>query len=152
MSHASRDAVVVDASVVIKWLIPEEDSAEARELERQWREDGITVSAPHLMPYEVSNALHKRVATGEMSTIDAQRLMEDLLNRGIALLDLADTYSDAFELASRFNQRTIYDSQYLALAQALGCEFWTADERFYRAVTNELSNVRLLNEAAALNG
>ena len=100
------------------------------------------------MPFEVSNVLHKKIVAGEIEIGDAENLMEDLLSRDITLYALTPRYLDAFELASRFNQRTIYDSQYLALAQALGCEFWTADERFYRAVTGQLPNIRLLSEAA----
>ena len=57
----------------------------------------------------------------------------------------------ALQLATRLNQRAIYDSHYLALAQALNCEFWTADERFYRSASPNLANIRLISEAAAPN-
>ena len=45
--------------------------------------------------------------------------------------------------ALQFN-RTFYDSTYLALAEHLGCEFWTADGRFYNAVKDSLSFVKWL--------
>lgn len=53
--------VVVDASVAVKWLIEEEDSDRAISLARVWANDGVQPVAPYLMPYEVSNALHRRV-------------------------------------------------------------------------------------------
>lgn len=39
---------------------------------------------------------------------------------------------------------TIHDAHYLALAQTLDCEFWTADERLYNAVRDQLPWVRWL--------
>ena len=44
-------------------------------------------------------------------------------------------------------QPAVYDSIYLALAEALDGELWTADERFYRAASPQFSNVRWLGEA-----
>ena len=34
-------------------------------------------------------------------------------------------------------------------AEALGCDFWTADERFYRAAVSVTQNVRWIGEFAA---
>ena len=48
----------------------------------------------------------------------------------------------AYELATQYNRPTAYDSQYLAVAERLNCEFWTADERLANAVGNDLSWVR----------
>jgi predicted nucleic acid-binding protein len=36
----------------------------------------------------------------------------------------------AIEIAALTGQRASYDSHYLALAERLGCELWTADDRF----------------------
>lgn len=103
------------------------------------------------MPYEVSNALHKRITAGEITSEDAVRLMETLESWRIAFYDASSFHFDAFQLAARFGQRTIYDSHYLVLAQALECEFWTADERFYRSVTDSIPNIRLVSEETTLN-
>ena len=47
-------------------------------------------------------------------------------------------------------QGAVYDSHYLALAETLGCDLWTADERFYRAVSPVAPNVRWVGEFGAL--
>lgn len=41
-----------------------------------------------------------------------------------------------------------FDAHYLALAEELDCEFWTADARFYRAATPTADRIRLLSAAA----
>jgi len=49
-------------------------------------------------------------------------------------------------LATHFNRPTAYDAHYLALAEMLGCEFWTADRRLYNAVKEELPWVKWLSD------
>jgi predicted nucleic acid-binding protein len=53
-----------------------------------------------------------------------------------------------FALATQFNRPTAYDAQYLAVAERLSCDFWTADERLYNAVKTQLPWVRWLGSAA----
>jgi predicted nucleic acid-binding protein len=40
----------------------------------------------------------------------------------------------------------VYDATYLVLSQFRGCEFWTADERLFSAVKDELALVRWLGD------
>lgn len=138
--------VVVDASLVIKWVVSEPDSGAARSLARTWARDGITPVAPYLMPVEVSNALHRRVVRGELTVAAAARLLETLLASGIELLEPLRLHSRAIELAGRLEQGGTYDSHYLALAETLGCDLWTADERFRRAAGDSIARVRSVGE------
>ena len=140
--------VVVDASVAFKWLVSEENSDRARALSRSWANQGIQAAAPYLMPTEVTNALHQRVVRGELSVGDAVRLLEYLLASGFELRDPPDLHIRALQLASQLRQRAAYDVHYLALADILGCEYWTADERFYRASSPADANMRWIGEFA----
>ena len=141
--------VVVDASLAIKWLVSEENSDKARAISRSWANAGIQTAAPYLMPVEVTNALHRRVVRGELTVEDAIRLLEYLLASGIELRDEPGLQVRALQLASQLRQGAVYDAHYLALAEALGCDFWTADERFYRAAVSVTQNVRWIGEFAA---
>ena len=138
--------VVVDASLAFKWLVSEENSDKARAISRSWANQGIQAAAPYLMPVEVTNALHRRVLRGELSVEDAVRLLEYLLASGIELRDEPDLHARALQLASQLRQGAIYDAHYLALADILGCEFWTADERFYHAAALVSQSVRWIGE------
>ena len=141
--------VVVDASLAFKWLVSEEHSDRARAISRLWANEGIQAAAPYLMPVEVTNALHRRVVRGELTVEDAVRLLEYLLASGIELRDEPDLHARALQVASKLSQGAVYDAHYLALADILGCEYWTADERFYRSAAFSAQNVHWIGEFAA---
>ena len=138
--------VVVDASLAVKWLVPEEHSDKADALGRLWARQGTRRAAPHFMPVEVANALHRRVVRAELSVHDGVRLIEGLLSSGLELYETPNLHGRALELASRLNQGAVYDALYLALAETLNCELWTADERFYHAASPITDSVRWVGE------
>ena len=138
--------VVVDASVAFKWLVEEEHSDKATALVRRWDDEGSRLAAPQLISFEVANALHRRVARGEFAVNVAAGLMEDLMSFGIAFHHGPDLHRRALELASLLQQGAVYDAHYLALAESLGCELWTADQRFQRAVSAHIDKVNWIGD------
>jgi predicted nucleic acid-binding protein len=58
----------------------------------------------------------------------------------------AALHQRALDLAERFSLPAAYDAHYLALAEQLGAEFWTADRKLVRAVQSTLPWVRLVGE------
>ena len=138
--------VVVDASLAFKWLVREDHSDEALAISRSWASEGIRTAAPHLMPVEVANALHRRVVRGELTVEDAARLLETLLASGIELRESPALHVRSLELASELTQGAVYDSHYLALAQTLDCELWTADEKFFRIARQIADNIHWIGE------
>ena len=139
--------MVVDASLAVKWLVSEVHSDKAFALAHLWASQATQPVAPHLMPVEVANALHRRVLRQEVTQETAIRLMESLLASGIELREASDLHRRALILAGRLRQNAVYDAHYLALAEALHCELWTADEKFYRAAASPTSNIRWVGEA-----
>ena len=138
--------VVVDASLAFKWLVEEENSDRATTLARLWDDEGCQLAAPPLMPFEVANALHRRVLRGELTVGVAADLIRDLMSFGVTLHATPDLHSRALALASQLKQGAAYDAHYLALAESLGCEVWTADQRFYRAAGSVVDNLRWIGE------
>ena len=141
--------VVVDASLTVKWLVEEEDSDKAHAVLQSWVAQDVTRVAPNLMPFEVANALHRRVLRGELSVEDSARMIAQLLGSRLELHQTAGLHARALELASELQQGAVYDAHYLALAEEVGCELWTADQRFYRAASPSIENVRWLGEFVA---
>ncbi len=138
--------VVVDASVAVKWALEEDDSDEATALVRFWNDEDIQPAAPYLMSFEVANVLHRRVAQGELEVEAAAELMQELLSVGVEFYHPPGLYTRALELASLIGQGAVYDARYLALAEILDCEYWTADRRFYRGASPVVQNIRWVGE------
>ena len=141
--------VVVDASLAVKWLVREEHTDKALAILRAWYDEEVTPTAPHLLPFEVANALHRKVIRGQLSVAESTRMIERLLASQLELHQTAGLHARALELASEFQQGAVYDAHYLALAEKFDCELWTADQRFHRAVSTHTGNVRWLGEYVA---
>src|SRR5436305_2381481 len=138
--------IVVDANIAIKWVVNEADSGIALALLNEWNINGITIVAPSLFTYEVTNVLHQHMRKGKINLDQAKKVLAEVLSIGVEL-DFPEKLtfnSRAFELAYRFNLLATYDPHYLALAERENCEFWTANARLWTAVKEELPSVRLL--------
>ncbi|OHB77226.1 MAG: hypothetical protein A2Z25_08270 [Planctomycetes bacterium RBG_16_55_9] len=123
--------LVVDASIVVKWFIPEPDSIEAIKL----LNGNIQLFAPDIIRPEVANTLwkiHKR----QMLTVDeASKIIENFLSSSIEICSSDSLIADAFEIAVAAG-RTIYDSLYIALAIKRNSVLITADQRLANALKN----------------
>ena len=140
------DVVVVDTSLAFKWIVREEDSAQARALRRHWSTTSIEIAAPHLLLAEISNALHRMVVEDDVPLRDAITLVSQVSQLGVEMYHSQPLYPRALELASTLGQGAVYDCVFLALAESLNCELWTADTRFQRAARGQYANVHLLSE------
>jgi predicted nucleic acid-binding protein len=124
-------AIVVDASVGVKWFVPEIHSAEAR----QWRNGPDELHAPaFFFDLEIANILWKKIRRAEISRADADLILGQLPMLPIARHSESPLLILAFDLADR-TQRTVYDCVYLALAVKLGGRMLTADQRLFNSLT-----------------
>jgi predicted nucleic acid-binding protein len=130
---------VVDASVVIKWFLPEPDSEAARRLRRADHE----CSAPDLLLLEVLNAFWKHVVRGNLDLTTAREAVDALSVAPIRVKGADSLFTEAFRLAME-TRRSVYDCTYLAMAIQEDCRLVTADRRFYDALKNGPFASRLL--------
>jgi predicted nucleic acid-binding protein len=136
--------ICVDASLALKLVLSEADSARAEVEWQSWVEAGLEIIAPFLFVYETTSVLRNRVYRGELTQPEADEALRLLSEFGINYLHPQAIRQSAWELARRFNRPTAYDSFYLALAQHQGCPLWTGDERLYNAVKGDLEWVHFL--------
>ena len=138
--------VVIDACFALKLVLPEEHSGQVREAWGHWVEDGVDVSAPYLLAYEVASVLCRKVFRKELAPEEGEAALLAIQAQGIILLHPEGLEQVAWQLAQRFNRPAVYDSSYLALAQLLDSVLWTADERLKNALQGELPYLRWVGE------
>ncbi len=147
----SNLVVCVDASVTLKLVLPEEDSDLAQMLWSWWQKKQAVVIAPALWGYEVTSTLRKNAYRGLIPAEKEEVLFERLHDLPVRLMAPAGLHRRASELARRFDRPAAYDAHYLALAEMVGCSFWTADKRLYNRVHAELSWVNWLGNLADIS-
>jgi predicted nucleic acid-binding protein len=124
---------VVDASVALAWVIPEEKTGpQAVQLLLSYQGNQVRLLAPSLWEYEVANALKVGVLRKRLSPEEGKEALNSLLGLGIALTDFSEVADTAWELALA-QGLSIYDAAYLALAQHRNCRLYTADKRLLEA-------------------
>jgi predicted nucleic acid-binding protein len=120
--------IVVDASVVAKWDIPERDHEQARALRDDYLDGRHDLLAPSLLPFEVINALtYTGHYEGERLIEAATTLPED----GIELVPYRNAGPVA-EIAVE-SAITLDDAVNLALADTAEATVYTADSRLLTA-------------------
>ena len=69
-----------------------------------------------------------------------------MLDMDLEIHDMIPLTRRAMQLANLIEQGAVYDSFYLALAERLDCDLWTADNRFHRAASAHSDRVRTLTQ------
>jgi predicted nucleic acid-binding protein len=127
--------VVIDASAAIKAILPNPLQAHCLALVQTFAE--VQPVAPALWAYETSSTIAKALHFEEITESEARRALEKLDTLGVRLfVPDADQNRAAFDWTLKLKRTSAYDSYYLVLAQALECDFWTADKRLFHALND----------------
>jgi predicted nucleic acid-binding protein len=116
--------LIVDASVGIKWFLPEVGADLAKKLQHPHYE----LHTPSFFDVELTNILWKKIQRGELLRQEAEIVLAQLLRLPVIRHTDVSLLTTAFDLAER-SRRTVYDCLYLALAIRLSGRIVTADER-----------------------
>lgn len=121
--------IVVDASVGAKWIFPEQHSDLALALVEWAARDRISMASPPLIRFEITSVVCKRVRkpTGGIALGDGITALDAFFEFPVDLYAPRDLNERALTLAVGYGFG-IYDAHYVALAQSLGCDLWTADD------------------------
>jgi predicted nucleic acid-binding protein len=119
---------VVDASVILKWVVNEPDAERAVSLFEH------SLHAPDVWRLECASALSRLYRRKLLARDDAQKLMADLDKSDIADYGCHELLRSALGFSIELQQH-VYDCLYLTLALQEDIPLVTADKKFYTAVT-----------------
>ncbi|MCC6038464.1 MAG: type II toxin-antitoxin system VapC family toxin [Armatimonadetes bacterium] len=142
--------LVLNASVVVKWLLIDEPlTAEALQVEQDFRDGQVeALLIPEFCLWEVANAIWvacRRGRIDEPTAKDLLQFLQSYIQQGILSVLQNPPLSDVLDFALRFGV-PVYDSIYIVLAQREGCPLLTADERLFQAVADSLPFVQWLGD------
>ncbi len=118
--------IVADASVIAPFVAdagPDGDTFRTRLR-------GEAIAGPDLLRIEVMSVIRRQTGVGTLTTIQANRAIENLLELPLTVYPTGALLRRAWALR---NNMTTYDACYVALAEALDCALLTADIRLANA-------------------
>ncbi len=118
---------VIDASIAVKWYLPEK----ASEAALYFYGPGFELSAPDLLFPEIGNVLWKKVRRDELNREEAFAILGAVTRSRIEIHPCGHLAEYAFEIASETGA-SFYDSTYLSLAAQSGSPLVTADRRLFQ--------------------
>ena len=121
--------LVIDASVVVKWFIEENDSEKAVLLRDKFIEGKVEFYVPSLLYFEVLNALKYSQLFDSSELNDAG---ESLENYGLKVVVIKNELRKNMIKIALEHGLSIYDASYLGLSIGLDKLFCTADEKIIK--------------------
>ena len=133
--------IVLDASVVLKWIFADEDGGESAARFKDAHVSGHEIIAvPDLLFYEIGNVLATKARLSEAAIAEAFSLLWDF---SLERFDLGlDEFQSSLALSRKYKV-TLYDAAYVELSRRLKCTFVTADRKLYEKIKS-IKTVELL--------
>ena len=133
---------VLDASVALKWVLSEPDSAAANTLRDEFIREMHELIAPDTFLAEVAHALTKAERRKVIAAGEASLLLGDILTTRPQLQSFIPLLPRAVDLATQA-RIGVYDCLYVALAEREQCPLVTADQRLINTFQGRFSILSL---------
>ena len=137
--------IVVDSSVVAKWVVPEPDSPHAHRVVTDTQAAGGRLIVLDLVFPEVVNVIWKKHRQKLVTFEKAKGFLADLMQFPVQAEPAARLLDRAFEIAVKYD-RAVYDALFVALAHDLGIKGVTADEPLYNTTHADFPQIVLLRD------
>jgi len=129
----ASDITVLDASLVVKAILPNPELQACQAVLARLKDTPLV--APALWVYEITTAFTKAVHFAQITGEEGRVAIRQVLALGVQVVMPDETQSLlAYAWTLKLNRGAAYDSFYLAIAEALEADLWTADQRLYRSL------------------
>lgn len=126
--------IVLDANLIAGLVLPLPFSDAARFRLDDRLQQGASLFGPALWSYEVASVLRKFIVAGYLTQEELDEALERVWKLRIdSVQNSPDLQRQALAWAARLGQSKAYGGAYLAAAESLGAELWTADQRLAQA-------------------
>lgn len=126
---------MVDASVIVKWYIEEDDSDKADSIRTGFVMKEIELLCPYLLPFEVLNALK---FSGLFTKNDLKKAGESLEHYPFTYRAISGEHQAKMLDLAMDHEFSIYDAAYIALAMREKVKLLTADDKMKRKLPDKL--------------
>ena len=138
----ASNIAIIDANLVIKAILPNPENAGCQAVLEHL--NGVQLAAPALWVYEVTSTFAKAVHFGQITGEEGSTALHQALALGVQIIIPDETQCLlAYQWTLKLKLAAAYDSFYLAIAEALEADFWTADQRLFRSL--ELQKLKWLH-------
>jgi len=120
-------SIVIDANLAVFSVLNTPYSIQASKVLTHFYELNADFYAPMLWWIETTSVIHGYLFEGLIKESQAEEALE-LLLIDLEVQPVEGLFRSAFQWASRLRQKAAYDGFYLAAAEHLGAELWTADK------------------------
>jgi predicted nucleic acid-binding protein len=131
---------VLDASVAVKWILPETEepfSAEAKRLMKRALDGDAGLVVPDIFWAELANVIWKGRRRGRLDGEDVASAMASLMSLDVQVAGTGELIPAALEAAMNLNI-AVYDACYVELANRLNVSLVTADRELFARTAPEL--------------
>lgn len=129
--------IVIDASVIAKWFLPDEQETEiALKIKEDFVQGSISIALPSLVFYEINNLLNLAVVRLRVSGEKAVDIYRDFLELDFETYFTKELLKSTLENALAYKISS-YDASYIALTEMIKAPFFTADEKLINQVKSK---------------
>lgn len=144
------NAVVVDAALLVKVLLPEALSERAYRFFADAADAQRSVLVCPSVPIEVANVIHSHARRDEITLAEA-----DTALRILGELGVVPEHRPGFEVAvvafaREHRLRSLHDAQGPALAKLLSCECWTGHQTLYDSIAAGVPWLRWIGDYGSI--
>ena len=136
--------VAIDASVLAQWILPDEDpNPGTLRLVNDVHAERVVLIAPRLLRAELANVLSVSVRRGRISAENATLCLEAISGLNLVFADIDVLAVTRFSLLAGIS---VYDANYVVVAERHRCVLYTADQRMIRATRPYSDRVRPISD------
>jgi predicted nucleic acid-binding protein len=129
MPSTERSPMVIDAGLYLVMVVPHPYRKQALTFWRRWINQRKPLYAPYLWVAEVVSGLRRAVWEGVITTNEAKHALKRMLALPIQYVPDTELADGALKWARVLGQKRAYDAFYVALAEQIDAELWSADRK-----------------------